>query len=287
MGKKKITGQRLTGERAAYGSVDTEFIGCIFEDGESPLKECRNISVERCTFGWKYPLWYCRGAKVKNSVWKTMGRSGVWYTKDLVITDSDISAPKQFRRCEDLTVTDSNIPDAIETLWDCKNVRFKNVEIGCGDYFGMNCKNVELDGVRIDGNYCFDGAENVTAKNCVFNSRDAFWNCKNVVVRDSVINGEYIGWNSENLTFINCKIESHQAFCYIKGLKLVGCELTGADLCFELCSDIDAELTNVVDSIKNPISGVIRCKGIGELILDESVIDPAKTVIEVDKNGAL
>ncbi len=277
---KEVSNQTLTGERAAYSSIDTEFINCTFKDGESPLKESRHISVKNCAFKWKYPLWYIDDVVVKNTTWYKESRSGVWYTKNITIIDSDINAPKQFRRCENLTIRHSNIPDAQETLWACNNVIIDNM-YAKGDYFGMNCKNVKVYNLHIDGNYCFDGAENLEIHNSIFNSKDSFWNCKNVVIYNSVIKGEYLAWNSENITFINCELESNQGLCYIKGVKLINCKVNNTDLCFERCSDVDAEIITQVISIKNPYNGVIRCKGYDELILDEKVIDPSKVKIEI------
>lgn len=270
----------LTGERAAYASRNTEFIDCVFEDGESPLKESKNIKVSNCTFGWKYPLWYCDHVEVFNTTWLETGRSGVWYSNNLTVRDSLIGAPKQFRRCNDLVLMNSRIPLAEETLWSCRRVDIKDVSV-VGDYFGMNSTDVHLENVRIDGNYCFDGGKNIEAHNCVFNSKDSFWNCENVTIYDSLIIGEYLGWNSSNITFVNCTMESNQGLCYMDHVKLVNCKVVRTDLSFELCSDIDADIVTKVDSIKNPISGKIRCRGIGELILDEKVIDPQKTRIEV------
>lgn len=280
---KKIVGKILTGERAAYASVDSEFIKCTFEDGESPLKGSRNIVVTDCFFGWKYPLWYCDGVKVRNTTWLETGRSGVWYTKNLDIRDCAIGAPKQFRRCDNLSIYNSDIPHAQETLWDCRNVSLEKMHI-VGDYFGMNSKFMTLKDIKIDGNYCFDGGSDISAENCVFNSKDSFWNCENVMLKNCKIVGEFLGWNSKSLTFIDCEIESNQGFCYIDGLKLINCRVTNTDLAFELCTNINAQITTHVDSIKNPINGIIRCKSVGELILDEKFIDPSKTVIKVVGN---
>ena len=41
-----------------------------------------------------------------------------------------------------------------------------------------------------------------------------------------------------------------------------------ADLSFEM-SDVYAEITTKVDSIKNPLSGTIKTKGVGEIIIDD------------------
>ena len=55
------------GERALFGTNGANIFRCVFEDGESPLKECRNIQLSGVSFQWKYPLWYCSNVDVKNS----------------------------------------------------------------------------------------------------------------------------------------------------------------------------------------------------------------------------
>ena len=115
-------------------------------------------------------------------------------------------------------------------------------------------------------------------------SKDSFWNCENVTIINSTIIGEYIGWNSKNVTLINCVIESHQGFCYMKGVKLINYKVINSDLTFEYSEDIDAEIITEVDSIKNPYSGVIKCKDVKTLILDEKFIDRTKIKVLVDKD---
>ena len=116
-------------------------------------------------------------------------------------------------------------------------------------------------------------------------SKDAFWNCENITVYDSTIIGEYLGWNSKNITFINCTIESLQGLCYMENVKLVNCKLMNTSLAFEYCSNIDAEINSHIDSIKNPISGVIRAQSIGEIILEESKINPVETKIVAENKN--
>ena len=169
------------------------------------------------------------------------------------------------------------MPKAQETLWYCEDVKLKNVS-AVGDYFGLSAKNVYAENFTINGNYAFDGAENVEIKGGSLISKDSFWNAKNVTVTDAVIIGEYLGWNSENVTFINCTIESNQGLCYMDNVRLVNCKLLNTDLAFEY-STVDAEITSKIDSVKNPISGKISAKAIGELIMEETLIDPKRTEI--------
>ncbi len=61
--KNKISNQKYDEERSLYNIVDTEVSNCIFAgpaDGESILKECRNILVENCSFSLRYPLWHAK-----------------------------------------------------------------------------------------------------------------------------------------------------------------------------------------------------------------------------------
>ena len=249
----------------------------MFANGESPLKESRDIALSRCNFEWKYPLWYCENVQVDNSVWLEMARSGVWYTNNITVNDSVLQAPKNFRRCRNVELSNVTFTDAAETLWMCQGVRIDQVQAR-GDYFAMNSADIFVDGLTLTGNYCFDGARNIEVNGSKLISKDAFWNTENVVVRDSVIVGEYLGWNSKNLTFINCTIESLQGLCYIENLKMVNCKLLNTTLAFEY-STVDAQIDSRIESVLNPKGGTISCESIGELVIEPDQVDSAKTHI--------
>ncbi len=278
---EKLSQGLFTGERALYHSQGLEISDSVFADGESPLKESSDITLHGSIFKWKYPLWYCNGIDADGCVLLETARSGIWYTHDISMTDCVIEAPKTFRRSSGINLTRCNMPNARESLWSCEDIIIKDV-IAAGDYFCMNSQNIFVENFTLNGNYAFDGAENIEVHNARLISKDAFWNCKNVVVYDSVIIGEYLGWNSENVTFINCTVESNQGLCYMDGLKMVNCKLINTDLSFEF-STVDAEIVSRIDSVKNPISGIIRAEEIGELILDEEMIDPENTKIITQK----
>lgn len=274
---KEIKQQILTGERALFGSNDLYIVDSNFQDGESPLKESSNISLESSNFKWKYPLWYCNNIEAKNCVWFDMARAGVWYSNNVSVKDSMIEAPKNFRRCNNLSLENVSFVNAAETLWHCSNVTIKNVTAK-GDYICMDSSDMKLDGFNLYGNYSFDGVKNVEIRNSKLLSKDAFWNSDNVTVYDSYICGEYLGWNAKNLTLVNCTIESLQGMCYINNLKMVNCKLINTTLAFEY-STVDAEISSKIDSVINPTSGTIKCEHIDELILEADKIDPSKTNI--------
>ena len=267
-----------TGERALFSLKDAEITNCIFEDGESPLKESRNLVINKTTFKWKYPIWYSENVKCDDIHIENTARSGIWYTKNITITNSLIESSKTFRYAENALLEKCKIPNASETFWNCKGIRLIDVEVK-GDYLGFRSSDIEIDNLDLDGNYAFDSAKNLVIRNSVLRTKDAFWNVENVTVINSTIIGEYLGWNSKNVTFINCVIESHQGLCYMDNVKMINCQLINTDLCFEYCSNIDADIITVVDSIKNPYSGTIRVLGVKETILEDEFIDRSKTKI--------
>lgn len=274
---KEVVQEFLTGERALFMSDGLVIKDSIFDDGESPLKESKNIELYNSMFKWKYPLWYCENIYAKNCTWFDMARAGVWYTNHIRVEDALIEAPKNFRRCHDLSLTNVSFPDAAETLWSCEDVKMNNV-MAKGTYFAMNCKNMMIDGLTLYGDYSFDGVENVEIHNSKLLSKDAFWNSDHVTVYDSFISGEYLGWNAKNLTLINCTIESLQGMCYIDNLIMKNCKLINTTLAFEY-SSVDAQIDSKIDSVLNPSSGVIRAKHIDHLIIEKDKVDITKTKI--------
>ena len=192
----------FTGERALYGIRNSIIEKSIFEDGESPLKECSNLEVRNCEFRWKYPMWYGQNIKVYDCTLKEMSRSGIWYTKNITLQNCKIEAPKLFRKCETVKLFDSDLPNGQEMFWNCFDIELRNVKAK-GDYMFMGSSKIKIKDFKLEGNYAFEGARDIEIDNAYLDSKDSFWNTKNVIVRNSTIIGEYIGWNSENLIFIN------------------------------------------------------------------------------------
>lgn len=280
-----ITQKTFVGERSLFNIHDSSLSYCTFENGESPLKETSNLEVDNCLFKWKYPFWYSKKIKVTNSVLFEMARAGIWYVEDFTMEGSVVEAPKNFRRVNGLVLKNVNLPNAEETLWNCKNVRMENVSAR-GDYFAMNSTDMEIDGLVLDGNYSFDGGRNIVVRNSKLLSKDAFWNAENITVYDSFISGEYLGWNSKNITLVNCTIESLQGMCYIDNLTMKNCRLINTTLAFEY-SSCDVEVVGKVDSVFNPKGGTIKADTVGELIMDGRRVKIDQTRIDcanIEKN---
>ena len=150
--ERKINQEYLTGERPLFGESQLQINNTIFAEGESPLKECHHIEMENSMFQWKYPLWYSSDIEVKDSTWAEMARAGVWYTNNIHIENALIEAPKNFRRCNELKLDNVFLPNAAETLWHCSNVTLNQVRAK-GDYFAMNCTDMQINDFELAGNY--------------------------------------------------------------------------------------------------------------------------------------
>lgn len=283
---KEINRAFLTGERPLFHGNNLKINETIFTDGESPLKESHDIHLTNSSFQWKYPLWYSKNAVAEDCTWLEMARSGVWYTDHLLVRNTLIEAPKNFRRCHDITLENVFLPNAVETLWTCDGVNLKKVQAK-GDYFGMNSQNIKINDFQLAGNYAFDGAKNIEVHHARMLSKDAFWNTENVTVYDSVIHGEYLGWNSKNLTLINCTIESLQGLCYIENLVMKNCTFLNTTLAFEYSTGIDAQINGKINSVMNPSGGVIRADEIEELIMEKEKVNPDETQIICPQIGQM
>lgn len=280
---EKLTQQFLTGERALFQAKDMEIHYSTFADGESPLKESRNVHLYDSLFQWKYPLWYSRDIRLDHCTLFEGARAGIWYTHNIEISNTLIAAPKSFRRAAGIRLEHVHFPHAAETMWNCDNIEMHDVTVN-GDYFAMGSSNIRVDGMELTGGYAFDGCRNVEVRNARLITKDAFWNCENVTVYDSLISGEYLGWNAKNVTFVNCVIESLQGMCYMEGVTMRNCRLLNTTLAFEY-STVDAEIDGTIDSVMNPTSGRIVADQVKELILDETKIDPTQTTITIREDA--
>ncbi len=274
---KDIIQAHYAGERPLFHEQNLRLRNTVFDVGESPLKESSHIELFGCMFKWKYPLWYSHDIYAQNCVWFEMARAGVWYTDRILLEDCQIEAPKNFRRCDGVTLHNVSMTQAEETLWQCSHVSLEKV-VATGDYFAMNCRDMTVRDFTLYGNYSFDGVQNADIRHARLLSKDAFWNSQNVTVYDSFISGEYLGWNARNLTLINCTVESLQGLCYVDHLVMKNCRMINTTLAFEYTS-VEADISGHIDSVFNPTEGRIIADSIGELIVQPDRVDPAKTVI--------
>ena len=264
-----IENQTFDMERALYGSKGVSLLGCRFDgpaDGESALKESRDVQVSHCFFNLRYPFWHDRRLTIADSEMTELARAALWYSEEIGITNTKLHGIKALRECSQIKMSGCDIVSP-EFGWFVRDIEMKDTTAE-SEYFMMRSNKLTFEQVRLKGKYSFQYIEDSVFDHCVFDTKDAFWHAKNVTVRNSVVKGEYLAWYCENVTFENCKIIGTQPLCYCKGLKLVNCEMEDTDLCFEK-SEVEATLTAPVISIKNPASGHIYVPAVTEIIQDD------------------
>ena len=261
--------QTFDEERALYGERGAQVIACRFDgpaDGESALKESRDVEVRDSYFNLRYPFWHDHNLRIQNCEMTDLCRAALWYSEGVRISDSRLHGIKALRECADVRIENSDILST-EFGWSVRNITMKNTSAS-SEYFMMRSEHLTFDHVTMKGKYSFQYITDSVFTNCEFDTKDAFWHARNVLVKDSVIKGEYLAWYSENVTFENCTIIGTQPLCYCRGLKLINCRMIDTDLSFEK-SEVTASITTTVESIKNPRSGVIQVPDVTEIIMDD------------------
>ena len=264
-----ISGQTFDEERALYGQDGIVVEDCRFDgpaDGESAFKEGKNIEVSGTYFNLRYPFWHDDNLTIKDSEMTDKCRAALWYTNNATINGTKMHGIKALRECSDIRINDCDIISP-EFGWSVNGIEMKDTTAE-GEYFMMRSNNLKFENVTLNGKYSFQYITDSVFENCNFKTKDAFWHAKNVVVRNSVVAGEYLAWYCENVTFENCTISGTQPLCYCKGLKLINCKMLDADLAFEK-SEVEADITTPVISIKNPASGTISVPAVEEIIMDD------------------
>ena len=273
-----IENKTFDNERAVYGSHDIVLKNCAFDgpaDGESALKECSDIDAQNIFFNLRYPCWHVHGLNISSSEMTDKCRAALWYSDHIRIQNSKLHGIKALRECRNVEITGSDIISP-EFGWSVTNIRMEKSKAQ-SEYFMMRSEHIEFKEVEFSGKYSFQYIKDAVFDNCRFDTKDAFWHAEHVLVRDSLVKGEYLAWYSKNVTFENCTIIGTQPLCYCENLRLINCRMLETDLSFEK-SEVEADITTEVLSIKNPSSGIIRVPAVKEIIRD----DPkAKARIEV------
>ena len=268
-----ISNKTFDEERSLYNLKDAEVVECSFTgpaDGESVLKEARNVAVRDCRFSLRYPLWHTKSFQLIRSSMDELTRAPIWYAEDGLIDSCTITGVKCLRECDRMEIRHSKITSP-EFGWRCRGLVIDDTDLE-SEYLFFEAENAEIHDLRMKGKYSFQYTESITITDSVLDTKDAFWHAKNVTVKDSVVKGEYLAWYSDGLTLINCRIVGTQPLCYATNLTLINCTMEDTDLSFEY-SDVHAEVQGHIHSVKNPRSGEIIADSIGEIIFEDSVFD--------------
>ena len=263
-----IVGKRFGEERALYAICGARIENCSFsgeEDGESALKESRDIEVENTTFHLRYPFWHTERAVLVNITMSDSCRAPLWYAQDVNLRGGNITGPKAVRECRNMHIDSSEIRSD-EFGWFCHDISVEQSHI-MGEYAFFRSRNLTFHHLHLEGKYSFQYCKGVTIYDSILDTKDAFWHCDGVTVYDSEIRGEYLGWYAKNLRFVNCHIVGTQPLCYCEGIVFENCTMEGCDLAFEY-SEVNGVISGHVDSIKNPLKGNLTVNTVGQIIQD-------------------
>ena len=266
---KLYKGQTMDAERALYGLRDVRVEDCRFDgpaDGESALKECRDVQVADSYFNLRYPFWHDDRLSIERSELTPLCRAALWYSEDVHISDTKLHGIKALRECANVRMERCDVISP-EFGWSVRGIEMTDCTVQ-SEYFMLRSDRLRFQNIELKGKYSFQYITDSVFENCRFDTKDAFWHAKNVLVHNSVIKGEYLAWYCENVTFENCTIIGTQPLCYCRGLRLINCEMRATDLAFEK-SEVEATLTAPVISVKNPRAGHITVPALEELIMDD------------------
>lgn len=276
---KLIENTEFGGERPLFASHDLHINNVTIREGESAIKECSNIVATNCTFEGNYPFWHVHGFTIDHCYFDVGGRSALWYSDHLKMTDTKIDAPKMFREMSEIDIRNVEMTDADEVFWRCDVIRIENLTLHGGTYPFMFSRGIYVDGLVSDSKYVFQYVRNVEIHNAKITTKDAFWEVDDVTIYDSELDGEYLGWHSRNLRLVNCHISGEQPLCYAHNLVLDNCTFDPAcDRAFEY-STLQADIRGSITNIKNPTSGRVVADAIGSVTLDENIKQPANCEI--------
>ena len=113
---KLIKNAEFGGERPLFESHDLRLENVIIRTGESAIKECSNIETVDCRFEGNYPFWHVHGFKIDRCYFDVGGRSALWYSDHLKMTDTIIDAPKMFREMDEIDIENVTMNDADEVF---------------------------------------------------------------------------------------------------------------------------------------------------------------------------
>ena len=278
-----IKDKEFGGERPLFGTHDIRLENVTIREGESAIKECRNIEAVNCRFEGNYPFWHVHKFLIEKCYFAVGGRSALWYSDHLTMKDTVIDAPKMFREMSHLKLENVVINDADEVFWRCDNLRIRNLKLHDGTYPFMFSHDIEIDGLDSDSKYVFQYVRNaVIRKRAHHHKRRAMGNaqCHRVRLRAQ-------------------RRVSRLAFAQSAPGQLPHNRRTAALLCPRPCarklhlrpdcdrafeySTLEADIHGNIINIKNPISGHIVADEIGSVTIDENIKAPADCIITVRK----
>ena len=157
---KVISNAEFGGERPLFESHDLRLENVIIRAGESAIKECSNIEAVDCRFEGNYPFWHVHGFVIDRCFFDVGGRSALWYSDNLKMTNTRIDAPKN------VEIHNAKITTK-DAFWEVENVTIYDSELN-GEYLGWHSHNLRLVNCHITGEQPLCYAHDLILENCTF-----------------------------------------------------------------------------------------------------------------------
>lgn len=248
----------IGGERPLFGSQSILLRDVTIREGESAFKCSSDVRAEHCNIYGMYAFWECSDVYCSDTVFEDTSRACSWYGRNHSYVRCRIDSPKMFRELEGVELEDSQISNAAETFWRCRDGKLSDVKLSGAEYCFMNASDFVIKRLDMQGKYSFQYARGIEIHDSVLDTKDAFWESDGCRVYDSELKGEYLGWYSRGLHLIRCHISGTQPLCYCKDLVLEDCTFDeNCDRCFEK-SSVNGTVIGRVPSITEPVYGKIE-----------------------------
>ena len=144
-----IENQTFDEERALYGISGAVIKNCRFDgpaDGESALKEARDIQVSCSYMNLRYPFWHVEKAEISNTTFTENCRAALWYDKNIILDGCSLRGIKALRECEGVTLKNSTA-NSVEFIWKCRNLTVENVTIENSEYPFFEVRDAEISSI--------------------------------------------------------------------------------------------------------------------------------------------
>lgn len=147
-----IVNRTFDEERALYGAENLSVVNCSFDgpaDGESALKECRNIEVQNSYFNLRYPFWHDEIIAIQGSELTDACRAALWYSKNITIADTKLHGIKALRECDTVKMQDCSVISP-EFGWSVQNLWMADCTVQ-SEYFMMRSAHLQFQNVQMRG----------------------------------------------------------------------------------------------------------------------------------------
>ena len=146
---QKIKDMTFDAERAFYGSRGLSLENCRFDgpaDGESAMKESRDITANGCYFNLRYPFWHDDNVVIDSCELTPLCRAALWYTKNVDIKNTRLHGIKALRECADINIENCDI-ESPEFGWFSKRISVSDTH-AVGEYFMLRAEGLKIHNLK-------------------------------------------------------------------------------------------------------------------------------------------